>query len=369
MAKKKPSFPRVISFFTAEWEYPIHAQRLARECDDLGIKHSIQERPSTNDYKKNTRIKPFYIREQLQKLKKPVLWLDVDSSLFQVPDELNSISDYDMAAVRMRPDNKLQRQWQVGVLCFNYNPASLEFLDRWCEAATSGTDEGAFEYAFKHMPKPLRVLELDRDRWYNTIKQEGQTIPGAVCGMRIAKSDLKYQTKLRDRAKAGSKTRTTESIQWKIRGLQETRFGDMIACGDTRVVYHDFDNPEMIIKHLFHLRNKHNANLTEWMVWSKIKDQPYARYFAPCYDISECGNYLRMAMAPRNSRAFRNMAESLGSNGDRLDVDVLQEIPPELRDDIDRMHQWGMMDDRMVIIDYGSAGFLEGLRALEIKPK
>jgi hypothetical protein len=367
LMKKRSTLPRVISFFTPEWEYPEHAKRLAKECDGLGISHSIQERASTNDYKKNTRIKPFYIREQLRKTKKSVLWLDVDSSLFQAPSELLAITDFDMAAVRMRADNKLQRQWQVGVLCINYNNTVLGILDRWCDAATSGTDEGAFEYAFKNMPQPLRVMELDRERWYQTIKHDGQIIPGAVCGMRIAKSDLKYQTKIRDRAKGGNKAHTTESIQWRMQETQDTRFGDMIACGDTRIVYHDLDNPNMIIKHLFHLRNQHNANLTEWQVWSRIKDQPYSRYFAPCYDISECGNYLRMAMAPRNSREFRRMANSLGSTGDRLDVEALKHIPQELRDDIDRMHQWGVMSDRMVIIDYGSAGFLAGLRALEAK--
>lgn len=359
------AFPIVISFFTAEWEYPEHARRLQTECDALGLKHAIEERPSTNDYKKNTRIKPFFIREQIKRLKKPVLWLDVDSSLLGTPDELVKIKSYDMAAVRMREDNKLKRLWQVGVLFFNYTPATIEFLDRWCDAATSGTDEGAFEHAYKNLLEPLRVLELDRTRWYQVLRTEGQYPSGAICVMRIAKSDLKYETKLKDKAKAGSKSGILERIKWTQQGWKDTMFGPSLGCGDTRMVYQDGDNEDKIIKHLFYKKNNHNANLTEWQVWQTIKDKPYAKYFAPCWDISECGSYLSMTKAPRNSREFRNMAESLGSTGDRLDVDLLADLPDELKDDIDRMHQWGTLGDRMVIIDYGSQGFLEGMQKLK----
>jgi hypothetical protein len=279
-----------------------------------------------------------------------------------MPTELKNFT-HDMAAVRMRHDNKLQRQWQVGALAFAYNDKIRSFLDLWCAAATSGTDEGAFEAAIKQLTSPLNVLELDRTRWYQTIRDENHPPQGAVCGMRIAKSDLKYQTKIKDKAKAGSKAGITELIEWRVRGRLPTFFGSEIACGDTRLVYHDQANPDRIIKHLYHSKGNHNANETEWFVWNAIKNEPFSRYFAPCWDISRCGNFLSMTKAPRNSRHFQTMAQSLGSSGDRLDVSLLEEIPDMLKDDIDRMHQWGVLQDTMVIIDYGSAGFLNGLTA------
>lgn len=357
-------YPVVISFFTPEWEYPEHARRLQEECKSLSLDYSIEPRDSTNDYKRNTRIKPFFIREMITDLDRPVLWVDVDSSVLAVPTELVLPNQYDMAAVRMRPDNKLQRQWQVGVLFFQPNDRTMKFIDQWCNAATSGTDEGAFEYAFRNAADPLSVLELDRDRWYQVLK-DGHAVPsGIVCGVRIAKSELKYASKSKDKAKAQIKTNTHQLIRWKMRGEIDTEFGSMIGAGDTRLVYHDAQDTTKVIKHLYHGKNSHNANITEWEVWQKIKELPCARYFAACHDISECGRYLQMTKAMRNSRRFQAMADSIGQVDDRLNVDNLVDLPGPLKHDIDRMHQWGVLGQSMVIIDYGSVDYLAGLQDL-----
>ena len=38
-------YPLIISFYTDDWTYPQHADRLRGECDRLGLAHHIERRP------------------------------------------------------------------------------------------------------------------------------------------------------------------------------------------------------------------------------------------------------------------------------------------------------------------------------------
>jgi hypothetical protein len=48
----------IVSFYTNDWEYPAHAERLRKECDALKLEHHIKEMPSAGGYLQNTCIKP-----------------------------------------------------------------------------------------------------------------------------------------------------------------------------------------------------------------------------------------------------------------------------------------------------------------------
>ena len=134
--------PTLISFFTNDWEYPAHAKRLKRECEILKIDYVIKERPSAGGYLENTCMKPFFILECLKELKKPVLWVDVDASIYKTPALLKNLNA-DFAA--MPKAAGMSRKWHVGTLWFNYTPKAIKFLEKWCKLSHKLSDESALQ--------------------------------------------------------------------------------------------------------------------------------------------------------------------------------------------------------------------------------
>lgn len=152
------SKPLVISFYTNDWEYPQHAQRMTKDCQDLGLEYHIEQKESTRDYIRNTAIKPLFVRESLHRFQRPVLWVDVDGILLKDPG-LSDISA-DFAACEYLNKQNLDRDWAVSVLWFNYSPGSLKLVDEWCASIDHGTDEAAFDIAWKKLKGQVAVHQL-----------------------------------------------------------------------------------------------------------------------------------------------------------------------------------------------------------------
>lgn len=137
--------PVIISFYTNDWLYPEHAQRLRDECTQYGLDYYIAELPSTGEYKANTRLKPGFIRDCLHRFKEPIMWIDVDGYILK-PFDID-LAEADIAACKM--PTSVNRLYRVGTLIFNYTPAALSFVDAWAQHSTWGTDESAFDRAVK----------------------------------------------------------------------------------------------------------------------------------------------------------------------------------------------------------------------------
>lgn len=163
--------PKLISFYTTDWEYPEHAIRLAKECDTFGIDHFIQEKESTKDYIKNTALKPYFIKDCLEKFKAPVIWVDVDAMILK-PFDVGDITADMLACNHM--GSHVNREWAVAFLVFNYTSATMQFIDLWCEAtAHAGTDEAAFEIAWQKLKDDINIETLPATyhfvKWSNSL--------------------------------------------------------------------------------------------------------------------------------------------------------------------------------------------------------
>lgn len=187
-------YPLIVSFFTPDWEYEAHSRRLARECDDLGLEHRIERKESRGGYIQNSCIKPFFIRDCLREEKRPVLWVDVDGSIFKKPvfflDE-----NFDFQARKMDPRYR-RRIWHVGTMWFNPTPATLSFVDAWCSRTGDMTDESALDQTWKAKEWGLRTRDVPPE--YFHIARDGQHIPkNIVIAHRLSKGESKKeQTKL-----------------------------------------------------------------------------------------------------------------------------------------------------------------------------
>lgn len=175
----------LISFYTKDWKYPQHAERLKRECESFGIPYRIDELKSTGSYLRNTCLKPKFILDCLKQLESPVLWVDVDASLLNRP--LCYIKA-DFAARPMSPER--DRTWHVGTMWFNYTPAMIEFLEKWIENTGNLSDESALEKTWQDHGFLIETCHLPKEYFY--IERKTQPPPsGTVIMHRISDSEMK----------------------------------------------------------------------------------------------------------------------------------------------------------------------------------
>jgi hypothetical protein len=158
--------PTIISFFTQDWEYPNHAKRLIKECKMLNLDFLIKERESAGGYLQNTCMKPFFILECLKELKRPVLWVDIDASIYHRPIIFENLSK-DMAARPKAP--QIARKWHVGTLWFNYTPKAINFLEKWCQLSNELSDEYALQKLWETNPD-IDYLELPSEYHFILLK-------------------------------------------------------------------------------------------------------------------------------------------------------------------------------------------------------
>lgn len=174
--------PIVISFYTANWKYSEHAARLKAECEELGLEYLIEERPDRGDYLANCRQKPAFIAECLEKLKRPVLWIDVDGSIYKRPELFENI-DADFAAF---PKEQGDRRWYVCTLYFG--PGALSFVQAWAAMCKDWSDESALHDLWLTKPE-IKTFVLPQS--YSCM--EGCDCDGAVIRHRLSKSEQKKE--------------------------------------------------------------------------------------------------------------------------------------------------------------------------------
>ena len=185
----------VISFYTNDGNYPKYAELLSEDCERLGIDYYIAEKQSFDDYCKNCNIKPFFIKEALEKFKKPVLWMDVDGSIVTSPSLFfeDNILSYDVAANRATWNaDKIH----VGSMWFNYTKPAVELINAWCESVSSGgIDDSEFNSIWNNNKNKLRFYELPQN-YFTILKSPDSEIPADSCIVhRISNSFLKRKYK------------------------------------------------------------------------------------------------------------------------------------------------------------------------------
>jgi hypothetical protein len=136
-----------------------------------------------------------------------------------------------------------------------------------------------------------------------------------------------YSDELLDRFRSGTQ-----------RELLDFVCGARIGDGMTREVYRYNPSETLVIK--IELETSHYQNISEWQVWDHIKDTKFAKWFAPCHSISECGRFLLM-----------KYAEPIAAI--RLPAEV-----PAFFTDL-KPANWGVYNKHPVALDYGKHLMLE----------
>lgn len=188
-------YPLIVSFFTNTWDYPAHASRLMGECKRLGLDYVIEEMEATGSWLGNTRLKPQFINSCMLKYNRPLLWIDVDGSIYKEPEFLlDAVEDFIGRHQRTGP----KRTWHVGTMFFNNTEKTKRLLTRWADAARMAqhSDEAAFEQIWLTFEESLAYKELPEE--YFVIMPSGQPTAGTVIGHRLSKCPSKMEMKKRN---------------------------------------------------------------------------------------------------------------------------------------------------------------------------
>lgn len=118
--------------------------------------------------------------------------------------------------------------------------------------------------------------------------------------------------------------------------------GQHLGTGTMRSVYRWLANDKMVVK--FEHESKKFANVSEHDLWNEVRGLPQlAKWFAPVYDISPCGNVLWQKFIPD------------------IPIDKLPKRIPECFCDL-KAENWGIWRGQPVCRDYGNhAAFVHGL--------
>lgn len=108
--------------------------------------------------------------------------------------------------------------------------------------------------------------------------------------------------------------------------------GDLHGYGTTRAIYTHATDPTLMVK-VETDAGSYN-NIMEWEAWKSVKDTEFAKWFAPCVQISGAGLVLTMK---------------------KCTVATARELPrkvPAFFTDL-KAENWGWYEDRFVCLDYG----------------
>lgn len=208
----------IISFYSdvdGTSYYTDCANRLTEQLTELEVPFDIRPKESLGTYQKNCLSKPLYILSMLEEKKKPVIWLDVDSTVMETPEIFDTFEGNADMVVACASEDIMSAK--ASPIYFSYNDKVKVFLEKWIEIAHQLSEEGKW---FDHEALLALIKAFREDKNY-TIKFIGSDYcvwPGTENDSTIILMGLS------DTASKKSKLRemgfNEDQIQWQSPGLK-----------------------------------------------------------------------------------------------------------------------------------------------------
>lgn len=147
--------------------YRDSANLLQCRIKELGGRIHTEELPNLGSYALNCLRKPKFILECLDRFKEPLIWIDADSKVNQLPIELDNLEeDVDIACVE-----KANGCPESALIYFNNTGKSKEFITEWMNRCS------------------VDVPELDhpvlKEMWFNKYGEgKKKSLNDIVCSVR-----------------------------------------------------------------------------------------------------------------------------------------------------------------------------------------
>lgn len=141
------------------------AHKLEAKIESLGGRIFVEEGRNLGSYAANCLIKPKFIRSCLQRYNEPIIWIDADSIVNELPIEMEGL-DVDVACVE-----KANGCPESALIYFNNTLPSIEFINRWVVGCS--TD------------KPELDHPVLKEMWFGESKGESRkSLSDSICSVR-----------------------------------------------------------------------------------------------------------------------------------------------------------------------------------------
>lgn len=159
----------LVTFFGGDSYYRKSAERLASQCEKWGVNYSIWEyKPASSEGWRNIcRKKIEFYTGLLFRLKRPVLWVDVDSEIIgDLSPLLNSKADFGAFLRNFKylvgfDPHGFARLFHPGYVLLNTTPLGLQFASHLVQteatADIEGTDDYVLQEAVTTFPEYLQI--------------------------------------------------------------------------------------------------------------------------------------------------------------------------------------------------------------------
>jgi hypothetical protein len=144
--------------------YKDSAFKLKNRIEKLGGKIYIEELPNLGSYALNCLRKPKFISDCLEKFNQPIIWIDADSIVNNLPMEMDNI-DEDIACVI-----KSNGCPESALIYFNNTQKSKEFINTWIDGCS--------------INKPELDHPVLKELWYATPNERRKNFPDSICSIR-----------------------------------------------------------------------------------------------------------------------------------------------------------------------------------------
>jgi hypothetical protein len=164
----------VVSFYGGGQYYYDKAETLKEACRNISLDSCIEEIPGLSDlgWPSICRLKSDFFHRKINELKRPILWIDIDSDIRFVPDFLID-SKVDFSAFQRGFKDLtnfhsvyFSRSWAPSFLYFNYTEGGLKMTSAISEAAKNNkiyaTDDYFLEEAWRKVGKDIVSLPIPR---------------------------------------------------------------------------------------------------------------------------------------------------------------------------------------------------------------
>lgn len=166
-----------ISYFTPNGNYPSLARKLSASLARFELRQDVQMRPTFENWAEGCKFKSQFILEKLFQYREAVVWMDVDTEVWQYPELL--FGEHDFSIYNWTADQGHHLDGNIpfsrnsnillcsgGVQKWGYTAAAIELLVRWISsfsyASWSEGDDPLLDAAFNGSRPPVNPLWLPK---------------------------------------------------------------------------------------------------------------------------------------------------------------------------------------------------------------
>lgn len=148
---------KIIAFHTPDETYRAEAARLKASLERLDLDYEIFEVPPSDNWVRTTLLKPSWILPIREKLRGPLLYIDVDAFVHHDPWPYLQDMEGDLGAV-VYPNGQLNS----ATIWIADTPGALDLLTRWRDSAFArrDTDDGSLEATGDNGDQGVLKLEV-----------------------------------------------------------------------------------------------------------------------------------------------------------------------------------------------------------------